>query len=174
MTDNVNAAIEFITTYRRMEKQSYAEGFDTIGKCVKAHQRTHLCGSWQGRKRDFGSFFLNLSCASQGAFIEHWGIKIEGYREYCQSVSDHPGAAFFLDPPPMIHWLRELMKFFNNHSVTDECAPGIRLNPQPPKRDQFGNSANWGKYILKLKRIDAVKLLESLEARVFEGNMNTT
>lgn len=164
MNQNIEQTLTFIRQYRKME-----EGDDTINRKiiisnVPDHVADHLWSSWKGRGNDFGDFFLNLGHATQGNFIESWGISIPGLEQYKADLDRTPVSALFRDPPPMINWLHELLKFFYNHGIMHQCAPGVYLKTIPAdKEKQYGNSRNWADYILGLDEVECASVLSAIE-----------
>lgn len=158
---NITDAIIFIKTYRIFEKSSLKFGKDTIKTVVKDdYTAKHLCNSWAGREKNFGSFFLNLDHSTQGDFIEFFGISVAGLKEYTAKKEENPVATLWLSAPPTVEWLHELLKYFNNHSV--DSFENLLLPNTNYQGDRYGNSTNWGIYILSLQEENKYRVLSQL------------
>ncbi|MBE8969931.1 hypothetical protein IQ277_28030 [Nostocales cyanobacterium LEGE 12452] len=130
-----------------MENASLTVGKKLIRAVIDdAHKAEHLCDSWAGRNGDFGSFFLNLSHETQGFFIEYWGVPIPALAEYSRQKEENPISVLFGGEPGEVTWIHKLMQYFNNHGIGDY--KHILLPSLPVER--YGNSKNWGNYILGL------------------------
>jgi hypothetical protein len=140
--------INFIKAYRAMETGSLSDNLKLITSIVDSDKAKHLCESWSGRENDFGSFYLNLSHNTQAKFLLQWNIQLTGYDEYLTELESHSAAHVFATPPVEVSKIHHLLLFFNNYSVEDTT--GIKLPINAANR--YGNSANWGKYILSLDR----------------------
>ena len=116
----------FLRCYRDMEKAKIEEGFQQIVLACKdnPHVTSHLCDHWRWKKKDFGSFFLNLDPGNQKLFCKAFNV-------------DHP-----LGQP----LLNRLILFFNNHYIDANAVPGLTGLPREKKR--FGSAANWADYLL--------------------------
>ncbi|WP_236648919.1 hypothetical protein [Spirosoma sp. 209] len=63
-------------------------------------------------------------------------------------------------PPAKALQLHQLLKFFENHGINPQLTRQIALTELPDSDKRFGNSANWGDYILSLS--DPEPLLRQL------------
>lgn len=140
-------AVDFITQYRKFEKLPLKSVKAIIESVVpNAHDAKHLYDSWKGRKKNFGSFFLNLDYTTQGKFIEHFGIHIDQFEEFILSEEKDPCTTH---PPATLYWLYELVHYFYNNGIGNKA--DLKLWEVPEDKDKrFGNSSNWADYILSL------------------------
>nr|WP_315419636.1 hypothetical protein [uncultured Pedobacter sp.] len=140
----------FIKKYREMENASQAKNKKALSSILPSDKFKHLFNSWSTRENDFGSFFLNMEYELQALFLVHWGISINGYNEYLTEIGSHPYASIYSHPPIFISWIDALMVFFNNNGIDEQVIPDFRMPFLPDKSKRFGNSANWGSYIMSL------------------------
>jgi hypothetical protein len=120
--------------------------------------------SWFGQKNDFGHFFLNLSHDTQADFMEGWGIEVIGKQEYKTALAENPAAILFAKPPLTVTWLHELIKYFYNNGIGD--GNDLILSNLPEDDKCYGNSTNWGNYILSLSSEGRELVLQQLYNRV--------
>lgn len=167
--DLVLTTTEFINAYREVEKGAPKLAEDIINYLEK-HKSTaqHLCSSWRGRKQDWGSFYLNLSHDFQYKILKFWGMGDPAGDEYALQVSENPVKMLFADVPDSIMWPHELLKFFNNHGIDESPETGITLTSLPPDDRRYGNSANWGDYILSLPGAERERVLQLIAAYTLE------
>jgi hypothetical protein len=159
-SEDFTAALLFIKAYRKMEDSPISLNKALIKSVVDKDKFDHLFNSWAGRKNDFGSFFLNLSYKTQAQFIFNFGIVVSGYQEYLDNLRVSPYAYCYVVPPLVVCKIHQLLLFFNNHGIDENSIPGLTLNQLPKKR--FGNSTNWGKYILSLPMAEQLTLLKQV------------
>jgi hypothetical protein len=157
---NFITAIAFIKAYREMEQRSLAANKKFIKTVIEAHQFEHLFESWAGRENDFGSYFLNLSHKNQGAFLLKFGIEVPSYQEYLTEIENIPQAYAYATPPLIITQLHELLKFFYNNGIHEKAVPEIEIYHLP--ENCYGNSTNWGNYILSLAMPDQLAILKQI------------
>lgn len=153
MYTTIQNTIDFIKSYRNMEKGTLANAKSIISKLSDTHQHDHLYRAWRGKDSNFGDWFFNLSRTTQAEIIRIFGQAIDDQSidSYIQKVEESPMAGLFLDPPPIVTHYHELLKFFYNHGINEEPAEGIILSNLPDPHKQYGNSANWGDYILSFQ-----------------------
>lgn len=164
--DPVTTALKFITAYREVEKGAPKLGTDII-KYLEKNESTaqHLCSSWLGRKQDWGDFYLNLGRPFQYSILRFWGMADPEGEEYCKQVKANPMAGMWMEAPDCIMWPHELLKFFYNHGIDEIPEPGITLSILPADGRRYGNSANWGDYVLSLPKPEQSQLLQQLYNR---------
>lgn len=143
--------LQFIQCYRMMEKAPLAAGYEVILKVVPRWQADHLCDHWRGKRKDFASFFLNLGTSNQIKFQQKFGITDHEDQAYFNLVEKDEIAALFAAAPIKNQLLHNMMLFFNNHGIDEKPTSKITLKNLPPKSKRFGNSKNWGDYILSLE-----------------------
>lgn len=160
-------ALTFIKQYRAMEVSSLPAIKKMIRSIVEPSQFNHLFESLAGRKNDFGSFFLNLSYKTQANFLISFKIDVPGYHEFVSELNSSPAAYAYATPPMLVSQLHELLKFFNNNGIHENAVPGIKLYHLPA--DCYGNSTNWGKYILSLSMPDQLTILKQLAYNSIEN-----
>lgn len=150
--------VRFIHEYRSMEKQPYSYGYEIINNFAEHDSMArHLHNHWYGKKKDFGSFYLNLSSRSQIKLINWFGISDPKDRSFLDRI-DKEGelVMFFEKPEGFVSTVNKMMVYFNNHSLADYgIVPEKRL---PAFAKQYGNSTNWGNLILKCTddEVDAI------------------
>lgn len=159
-SNDFSAIIKFTAAYRMMEAATVNTGKRIIKQVVPAHQVKHLCNSWAGRQNDFGSFFLNLSHQNQGRFILHFGIPLDGFDAFDSEIANDPAAYVYAKPPFLVDLIHHIILFFNNHAIEDSSFSEFVLPGSPA--DRFGNSANWGEYLLSLSVQDQLRVLEHI------------
>ena len=167
MNTTVQQTIEFIKSYRNMEKGTLANARAIIAKLSDDRPHEHLYGAWKGKESNFGDWFLNLDHSTQSEIIRIFGqgIDDETIDRYNKLKEEEPIRALWLDPPPIVFHYHELLKFFYNHGIDEEPAPGILLSDIPVPEKQYGNSANWGDYILSLTPENQENVLCSIAKR---------
>ncbi len=97
---------------------------------------------------------LILSHATQAHLIRIFGQGTSDTTidNYIKLKEEDPIRALWMDAPQLVSRYHELLKFFYNHGINEEPAPGINLTNIPSPEKQYGNSANWGDYILSLSQ----------------------
>ncbi|GLU56443.1 hypothetical protein Dfri01_59040 [Dyadobacter frigoris] len=145
----ISSAVLFIEKYRKMELADNKSNEHFIKKVVSTDWiAEHLCDAWRQKRNDFGDFFLNLDDSIQGDFIEAWGISVPGLKSYKDELEDNPEYGWDNQPPEMIFWLFGLVKYFYNNGIGGR--KDVILPVEPPEDKRFGNSTNWGDYILSM------------------------
>ena len=166
----IDEATLFLQAYRNFENTDT----DTNEKFIKSiispdWIAEHLCNSWGGRKNDFGDFFLNLDPVIQGDFISSWGIHVDGLQRYREAQHNDPAASLFQPAPAKIIWLNGLVKYFYNNGIggrRDLILPNL-----PSFEKRYGNSTNWGNYILSLSTDDRELVLQQLYGHVVSKSL---
>ena len=128
----------------------------------------HLCDHWKGKKKDFASWYLNLGTQTQIFILHALGIVSNQDEEWLSEFKRDEMTAMFMNAPDVAGSLNSLILFFNNNSIdagTFEYhnipTTGVNFPTQLKKR--YGNSANWGDFILENCIIDASPLLPFLK-----------
>lgn len=156
--------IEFIKRYRAMEQGPFAGGQLLINQVATSWQRSHLHDQWKSKKKNFGDFFLNLDSELQIKFLQRFGINDNEDQAYLDLVENKPVAALWACTPIKHQLLRNLLLFFCNHGINHQVTPAISLDKLPAKTKRFGNSKNWGDYILSLAPDKQAFLLGQISA----------
>lgn len=163
---SADTALHFIRCYRRLEQMPLEDGFAEL-RCVatsddkKEEQRlrNHFRAHWYSKERAFGRFYLNLPHYRQIYLLHQWDIKNYEDAMYLLECSRDSRFALMGPPPATTRQLHELVKFFENHSIGHEPSSDVFLSDLPDDSDKrFGNSANWGDYVLSLPDPQAVLL----------------
>lgn len=94
--------------------------------------------------------FLNLSHFRQIYLLHLWTIRDWQDEEYLGTALRNPFFRIAGRPPAKALQLHQLIKFFENHGINAQLTPQITLTELPEEDKCFGNSANWGDYILSL------------------------
>lgn len=160
-----NIILTFIRAYRKMEGLTPKESSLILKKILEPNQVKHLTDSWISRSNDFGSFYLNLSHYNQSKFLTEWNIDIPGLSNFYNDLDKHPAAYIYTEPPSEILTLHYLQLYFNNHSI--ESINEIDVPGQSSLR--FGNSTNWGNYILSLNHHDQCKILDHISYFILDN-----
>ncbi|WP_130855636.1 hypothetical protein [Olivibacter jilunii] len=161
--DLILSAEKFIAEYRKVESATPRVGEELIKAVVKDKgTAAHLCRSWRGRKRDWGDFYLNLSRDVQYGFLKAWGLGRPEGEAYIKEMKANPIAMLWADAPTCIEWPHTLLKFFYNHGISVKPAVGIVLPKLPSEKKCFGNSTNWGNYILSLSDEERKNVLRQI------------
>lgn len=167
MTIDIHSAVTFIKEYRIIEKADAAMGQELMEYVLPGHpQKDHLGDSWLIKKNDWGRFYLNLSHAMQYEFLKFWGLQSFEGDNYAADVKLNPMKMLFAPLPPVIYWPHQLLVFFNNHGISEMPAKGVKLSNLPPDEQCFGNSANWGDYILSLSTAEQERVLNEIAAYI--------
>ncbi|WP_159479804.1 hypothetical protein [Chryseobacterium sp. 18068] len=162
---NFNEDIQFISSYVNMEKASLAKTKKFMKKILPPRKFEHLYNSWEGRYDkeskvgQFGSFFTNIEHKTQALFLRDWGLVVPNFEEYLNTLESSPIANITTTPPLIIERLHYLLVFFLNHGINEEVN-GYSLINLPEER--YGNSYNWGYYILSLNKLEQFRLLSHL------------
>lgn len=135
--------IRFIKSYRNLEKASLSEGYRIIRQVIHDDSilASHLCDHWRWKKKGFGHFFLNLDDDVMTRIVTSWSIP-----------NDYK----------IIFLLRHFVKYFENNGI-DEDLPSIKetgIKKLPAVKKCFGNSKNWGDFILSLQPEKQKELLQ--------------
>lgn len=164
---NLNEDLQFISSYVVMEKSSLAKVKNFLKDILPPRKFEHLYNSWAGRYNkenkvgQFGSFFTNIEHKTQALFLRDWGLEVPNFEEYLQILQSSPIASITTTPPVIIERLHYLLVFFLNHGI-DKVVNGYSLIDLPKER--YGNSYNWGNYILSLNKLEQFRLLSHLAA----------
>lgn len=166
---NLNEDLQFISSYVAMEKSSLTKVKKLLKDILPARKVDHLYSSWVGRYDDnvgqFGSFFTNIEHKTQALFLINWGLDVPNFEEYQTTLESSPIASITTNPPLIIERLHYLLVFFLNHGI-DKVVNGYSLIDLPNER--YGNSYNWGKYILSLNTLEQFRLLSHLATYCFQ------
>lgn len=169
--NNLNEDLQFISSYVAMEKSSLPKVKTFLKDILPARKFDHLYSSWAGRYDkeskvgQFGSFFTNIEHKTQALFIMNWGLEVPNYEEYLMNLESSPIASITTTPPVIVERLHYLLVFFLNHGINEEVN-GYLLTDLPKQR--YGNSYNWGNYILSLNKLEQFRLLSYLATYSYE------
>lgn len=152
--------LHFIHSYRQLEQLPLQDGFAQLRAISPnglgedaielAELRQHFRNQWYDKQSHFGLFFLNLSHYRQVYLLNHWGIQDWQDSEYIGTALRNPFFRIAGRPPAKALQLHQLLKFFENHGICQQLTSTITLTELPAADKRFGNSANWGDYILSL------------------------
>lgn len=161
----INEAILFLQAYRNFENSDIETNETFIKRIISPEWiAEHLCDSLGGEGHNFGGFFLNLDHTIQGDFISSWGINVDGLQKYKEEQQNDPEASLFEPAPVTIMWLHGLVKYFYNNGIVDKN--DLVFPNLPPFDKRYGNSSNWGNYILSLSSEDREFVLQQLYTHV--------
>lgn len=169
MNITIQNTIDFIKSYRAMEKGSIAHAKEIIYQLPDDESHDHLFRAWKGKEKNFGDWFLNLSHSTQCYLIRIFGQGINDTTidEYIKLKNEDPVRALWMDAPALVFRYHELLKFFYNHGINEEPAPGISLMNLPEPNKQYGNSANWADYILSLDSQKQQSVIEAINEYIY-------
>lgn len=163
--NNLNEDLQFLVSYVAMENSTLPKVKTFLKDILPARKFKHLYNSWEGRYSkenkvgQFGSFFTNIEHKTQALFLINWGLHVPNFEEYLENLESSPIASITTTPPLIVERLHYLLVFFLNHGINEEVN-GYSLINLPEAR--YGNSYNWGNYILSLNRIEQFRLLSHL------------
>lgn len=162
---NFNEDLLFISSYLTMEKSSLSKVKKNLKDILPPRKFEHFFNSWAGRYDEenkigqFGSFFTNIEHKTQALFLINWGLEVPNFEEYLRILESSPIASLTTAPPLIIERLHYLLVFFLNYGI-DKIVNGYSLVDLPIER--YGNSYNWGNYILSLNKLEQFRLLSHL------------
>ncbi len=152
--------LHFIRAYRTLEQMPLEDGFAQLrtispvlpndDEAELKELRQHFRNQWYTKERHFGMFYLNLSHYRQLYLLHMWNICDWQDEEYLSTALQNPFFRIVGRPPAKALQLHQLIKFFENHGINSQLTPQITLTELPEDDKRFGNSANWGDYILSL------------------------
>lgn len=152
----VNNALRLITKFRALEAAPLEKGYSLIKEVGPKHLVSHLRDKWHHNRGDFGSFYLNLDYKIQYAFLNFWGMATSEDSDYIKRIEANPVATLFEKPTGFLKVARQVLLYFNNTGIGDSNDKVTHYNlPE----DRFGNSANWGKYLLEQNMYDQVRII---------------
>ena len=155
---NVDQILHFIRSYRRLEQMHLEDGFAELACVAKSDQageekrlRQHFRNHWYSKERGFGRFYLNLPHYRQLYLLHQWDLVHYEDATYLWECERDGRFALMAEVPPLAKQFHQLILFFENHGINKQVTATIVLDSLPIESDlQFGNSANWGDYILLL------------------------
>ena len=160
-TDTV---LHFIRSYRRLEQAHLEDGFAELA-CVSADPneeeqkrlRKHFRDHWYSKERAFGRFYLNLPHYRQIYLLHQWNIRDYEDDTYLWECRRDGRFALISSPPTTARQLHRLVLYFENHGINLQPSPDVTLPVVPDVFEKrFGNSSNWGDYILALPEPEPV------------------
>ena len=152
--------LHFIRFYRQLEQLPLEDGFallrtitpEVLGDNEKELKelRQHFRNQWYSKERGFGQFYLNLSHYRQVYLLNFWQIQDWQDEEYLGTCLRNPFVRVAGRPPAKAFQLHQLLKYMENHGINPQLTDEITLTDLPEMKKRFGNSANWGDYILAM------------------------
>lgn len=129
----------------------------------REHLKSHLILSWLSNDKNFAKWYLNLDVEFMYYILATF--KVLNYRdseeaEYLNLIEADPIEAALLPMPDLLEQCRNLLIFFIGTQVRHTLIPGTTLSKVPKKT--FGNSANWGDYILSLPSSDQKAIIQHI------------
>ena len=161
---NIDHILHFIRSYRRLEQMPLEDGFAELACVAKSNQpaeekrlRQHFRNHWYSKERAFGRFYLNLPHYRQLYLLHQWDLIHYEDATYLWECERDGRFALMAQAPPLARQLHALVLFFENHGINRQLTPSIELENVPTEFDRrFGNSANWGEYILSIDQPDGL------------------
>ncbi|MEZ0612332.1 hypothetical protein ACAW74_27735 [Fibrella sp. WM1] len=162
--------LHFIRCYRRLEQLPLEDGFAELA-CVSTDPdeaseqqlRKHFRAHWYSKERAFGRFYLNLPHYRQLYLLHHWEIvhyEDATYLWECQRDSRY---ALVGPPPLLVRQIHELALYFENHGISLQPSLDVTLPSLPQNFAlRFGNTANWGDYLLALPEPEAEAVISQM------------
>lgn len=169
----VTAALEFIFAYRELEKGDPSLVKFILNRMDHDGDKLHIYRTWIGKNQDFGEWYLNLSNITRYGILKCFGLSHPDGDGYLQRVVGNPFGQLYVDAPVCITWPTDLLIFFYNHGIQETPAAGIALEHLPDDSRCYGNSANWGDYVLSLPEPVQRQLLEQLFERAKKTKENS-
>lgn len=174
-TETINTTakmLQLIKEYRNMERSSYTVANNVIKVvcelCERQNLTNHLANSWRSKEENFADWYLNLDQEFMYYILASFNVL--SYRdtdseeaEYLTLLEADPVEATFLPLPGLLEHSRKLLLFFNNNAIEADAIPGITLPKIPMlSKNKYGNSANWGDYILSLPSSDQDTIIQNI------------
>ena len=182
---DIKNCLQFIVEYRKLESLSYDKGSELIKTIFSAypehiHQVSHLLDQWKWKKKDFGSFYLNLGAKTKVVIYSYFGITDPYDVIYLDKIKTDSMATLFAKPSNTYRRLNNVVMFFNNHGINPRTTEYLTLSPVPAfngksfdeKNPSYGNSKNWGKYILSLPEQEQIRIIEVILNNYQTDNYN--
>jgi hypothetical protein len=161
--ETIANVLRLIEKYRRIENATLTSGFAFIKEISRPGLEKHLCGHWKGKNKSFGSFYLNLDHKLQFSILNFWAITHSLDEQYINRVEEDPRAMLFERPTGFLSVAQKLLLFFENHGINPDPAGDGSVDLRViPKAKRFGNSANWGDYIISLPLSERVRVLSEI------------
>jgi hypothetical protein len=153
-----------LSGYRKLEVAPLETGFEVIKRTAKSYQVNHLCGHWRSKKKDFGAYYLNLDYKCQFSLLNSFGIYDDIDKAFIAEFEADERKMLFVRPKGILKAAHAVLIFFNNHGIsTNPAGDGsVNLNVLPAKNKQYGNSANWGAYMLALPSDERNRILAEI------------
>ena len=160
--------LKFIQKYRALENSSYEMANGHIQKMLSPKMSystiIHLCGHWKGKSKNFASWYLNLGTQTQIFILQSLGIVSDQDDKWLSEFKRDEMTGCFMNAPDKAGSLNSLILFFHNNAVDEGTfnyhnIPTTGINFPTLLKKQYGNSANWGDFILANCMIDASPLL---------------
>ncbi|CCH57561.1 hypothetical protein BN8_p06747 (plasmid) [Fibrisoma limi BUZ 3] len=152
--------LHFIYSYRQLEKLPLEDGFAELRAITPKvlgdnerelkELRQHFRNQWYDKERSFGQFYLNLAHYRQVYLLNFWGIQDWQDEEYLGTCLRNPFVRIAGRPPAKAFQLHQLVKYMENHGISSPLTDGVMLTNLPEMEKRFGNSANWGDYVLSI------------------------
>lgn len=152
--------LTFINSYRELEKSSTRKANDIIKEVFTITSDSlqiyfHLCDSFAEKNKSFGQFFLNLEYIRIIYAVRSWGIIDPLDEQYVKNCNEDMHFEFLNEPTGVSHAIRLMILFFANRGIDSNPIPGMYLENLPTQQKmRYGNTANWGDYVLSLTNPD--------------------
>ncbi len=171
--DDIDNCIDFIREYRRFENMQSVPAKDLLENIFASeplHKVDRIVEQWKLKKKDFGAFYLNIDLPFRIRIYNSFGIEDLADIDYLEQIKLDPRAALFADQSLTYNRLHNLIVFFNNYGITEKPTEYLSLKDIPkfsgrsfdPKDPTFGNSKNWGTYILSLQDEEQKRVVGSI------------
>lgn len=155
--------IHFIEKYREFEDYTLSQGDQFITRVLiladDARQINHVCGKWRGYKKDFCSLFFGTGYDFHFACFRLWNIGMPGFKEFLD-IDERD--RLFESPPLPYEYYRLLLLYFNNHAISDDFPGGYKPVKLPSFKQCYGNSKNWGKFILSRPKAEQKEIISDI------------
>lgn len=171
--EDIENCLDFIKEYRKLEKMQIVPAKDILENIFAdepIHKVDRVIEQWKLKKKDFGSFYLNIDVPLRIKIYNSFGIEDSSDKEYLVKIKNDPRAILFEKQSVTYNRLHNLIVFFNNYGITDNPAEYLKLINTPkfsgrsfdPNDPTFGNTKNWGKYILSLQDLEQKRVISDI------------
>lgn len=171
--NDIENCIDFIREYRKLEDMQFIAAKEFIENSFAAeplHKVRNLFEKWKNKKKDFGEFYFNIDVPYRIRLYNSFGIEDPADEDYLVKIKNNPMAVLFWSHSLTYSRLHNLITFFNNYGITEKPTSFLNLTGIPkftgksfdPKDPTFGNTKNWGKYILSLPEEEQKRVVESI------------
>lgn len=148
--------LRLIIKYRDLENAPLSRAYLLIREVAPKDIAAHVRDKWHHHQKDFASFYLNLDYGLQLRFLNFWGVADLADFDFVRRKRENPRETLFEEPSGFLSTAKRVLLYFNNAGIGDSNDK-VRHYYLPENR--YGNSANWGKYLLSLNMAEQVRII---------------